>query len=85
MERLADQTHPIDLLVTDVIMPGMNGRAFAARLRETRPDLPVIFMSGFTGELANRETLDGDPLLVKPFSPASLVSRVRAVLNRSGS
>ena len=81
--HLANKAEPLDLLVTDVMMPGMNGRDLASRLRESRPDLPVIFMSGYAGEVSDRHTLDGDPLLGKPFSPASLVSRVRAVLDRS--
>jgi two-component system cell cycle sensor histidine kinase/response regulator CckA len=71
----------LDMLLTDVVMPGTSGPALADRLRQSRPDLPVLFMSGFPGK-ADRVRADfhGASLLQKPFTPAELVARVRAVL-----
>jgi two-component system cell cycle sensor histidine kinase/response regulator CckA len=71
-----------DLLLTDVVMPQMSGRELAERLRETRPDLPVLFMSGYSqGVLGPRRALnEGVALLEKPFSEAALLTKLRLVL-----
>ena len=68
----------IDVLVTDVMMPGMNGRAFADKLLETRPDLHVLFMSGYTGDSVNRNGLmdDTHAFLQKPFTGDQLVAAI---------
>ena len=73
----------IDLLVTDLVLPAMSGRQLAARLRETRPDLPVVYMSGHTddvvlrsGDLEKRATF-----LQKPFTTEALVRAVREMLD----
>jgi PAS domain S-box-containing protein len=81
--------HPelkIDLLLTDVVMPEMNGRELADVLIGARPDMRVLFMSGYTGEnVSNRDVLpDGPQLLEKPFPPDRLVAAVRATLAESG-
>ena len=76
--RVADDT-PIDLLLTDVVMPEASGPDLARRIRVKHPHLPVIFMSGFTGHSAIADT-DGAPFLQKPFTPDGLVQTVRAVL-----
>ena len=76
----------IDLLVCDVVMPGMNGRDVAAEVRALLPELPVLFITGYT-ELrdSDAETLDpGKNLLMKPFTPAQLVRRVQRVLAHLG-
>jgi two-component system, cell cycle sensor histidine kinase and response regulator CckA len=74
----------IDLLVTDLVMPGMSGYEVAERLRQLRPDLPVLFMSGFTEAEAELDGVrDGDqPVLKKPFAPADLAAMVRETLDR---
>jgi PAS domain S-box-containing protein len=76
--------HPdaIDLLLTDVVMPEMNGRDLAARLKEIRPGLKVIFVSGYSPDLiSNYGVLNsGSLLLQKPFTPEALASKVRSVI-----
>lgn len=73
----------IDLLVTDVIMPGMTGPELADRLLERRPDLPVVYMSGYTRDsVIRRGVKDGDMrFLQKPFGATELVARIRDVLD----
>ncbi len=82
--RIADERpEPIHLLLTDVIMPGMNGRELADRLTSMRPELKVLFISGYSDEeLAGYGPLpEGAAFLQKPFSLATLLDRTRAVLN----
>ena len=73
----------IDLLLTDLIMPGMSGRVLAERLTADRPGLRVLFMTGYTDDVAVRHGLqDGTfSVLQKPFTQASLGSTVRAALD----
>ena len=79
---LADTNVHIDLLVTDVVMPELGGRELATTLREVRPGLPVLFMSGYTDdELLRRGILEpGVRLLRKPFNKIDLARVVRALL-----
>jgi signal transduction histidine kinase len=74
---------PIDVMVTDVVMPGMGGRELADRVAERFPDLKVLFMTGFTDdEFLRRGILDqGRDIMVKPFSPKDLLRRLREILN----
>ncbi len=78
------ETHigQIDLLVTDVIMPGMNGRELAERLGAAHPGLAVLFASGYTDNvLADQGALiPGMALLDKPFTPAALTAKVAMML-----
>lgn len=70
----------IDLLVTDVDMPGMSGSELADTLRTRHPQLPVLFMSGFAPELLDRGVTDTDvDFLPKPFGPKLLLERVSAL------
>lgn len=72
----------IDLLVTDVVMPGMSGRALAQALLRERPALRVLYMSGYVGEALDRQGLGSDEwLLQKPFTGRDLVRRVRQVFD----
>jgi two-component system cell cycle sensor histidine kinase/response regulator CckA len=75
---------PIDLLVTDVIMPGMNGSELAAALKKQRPFMPVIFMSGYTdsGITGSGMLDDESEYIQKPISRVQLAARIREVLDK---
>jgi two-component system, cell cycle sensor histidine kinase and response regulator CckA len=68
------QHQPIDLVVTDMTMPGMDGRQLSEHLRKSLPDLPIIFMSGYM----HPGRTPSAPWLAKPFTGEQLVSTVRA-------
>jgi CheY-like chemotaxis protein len=73
---------PIDLLVTDVLMPGIGGRELAERAALLRPGLKILFMSGHTDDaVLNLGILHGLPFLQKPFTMVQLVKKVREVLD----
>ncbi|HXG08263.1 MAG TPA: PAS domain S-box protein [Gemmataceae bacterium] len=74
---------PIDLLLTDIIMPTLSGVALAQRLGEARPDLKVLYMSGYTDSALTRHGLQqGETnLLLKPFAPEALAQAVRNALD----
>jgi CheY-like chemotaxis protein len=75
---------PIHLLITDVIMPAMSGRSLAARVTELRPDMQVLYMSGYTDNaIVHHGVLDeGTNFIQKPFSTDVFAIRVREVLNQ---
>jgi two-component system, cell cycle sensor histidine kinase and response regulator CckA len=75
---------PIHLLLTDVIMPAMNGRELYRQVRELRPDLKVLFMSGYTGDvIAPHGVLEeGTDFIGKPFTVKGLARKIRDVLDR---
>jgi two-component system, cell cycle sensor histidine kinase and response regulator CckA len=79
IDRLGDE---IDLLLSDVVMPGMSGPDLYDRARRTRPDLRAVFMSGYTALSMGRPIPDGITLLEKPFSAARLDQVVRETLSR---
>ena len=74
---------PIELLLTDVIMPGMNGRELARTLAETRPKMKVLYMSGYTDAAISQQGIlaPGTAFLSKPFTPDVLARKVREVLD----
>jgi two-component system cell cycle sensor histidine kinase/response regulator CckA len=82
--RVAEE-HPdkIELMLTDVIMPGMSGREVAETLQSARPKMKVLYVSGYTDNIiAERGMLaPGMAFLQKPFSPSNLVAKVREVLD----
>jgi PAS domain S-box-containing protein len=79
----AGHAGPIHLLLTDVVMPEMNGRALADRLTAARPALKRLYMSGYAGEaLGERGAVEAEaPFLAKPFAAEDLARAVRAVLD----
>jgi PAS domain S-box-containing protein len=80
------EQHPgtIDLVISDVVMPEMGGRELGQSLAAIEPGLPVLFMSGYTGEdVVQRGLLEPEaPFQQKPFTPASLATKVRAMLDQ---
>lgn len=85
LERCAAHDGPIQLLVTDMMMPGMNGHDLAERIVRLRPDTPVLFVSGHPEAEVGDNTLIGRKvsLLRKPFSSDELVERVIEVVRSS--
>jgi YesN/AraC family two-component response regulator len=67
-------------MLTDIIMPGMNGRALAANLAAIRPEMKVIFISGYTGFTHPGLADSGVTFLAKPFTRDSLLRKLREVL-----
>ncbi len=79
----ANHDRKIDLLITDVVMPDMNGRDLSKTLTQTQPNLRTLFMSGYTADLiAHRGVLDSDVHFIhKPFSKKTLAVKVREALD----
>ena len=81
------ETHAaeIDLVLTDIVMPGMSGVELAARLRRMRPETPIVFMSGYSGEVLTRTgpLPEGMSFLPKPLRPEVLAAKLREALDRS--
>jgi DNA-binding NtrC family response regulator len=75
--------HSIDLLLSDVVMPEMNGRVLAQQMTAIRPKMRVLYMSGYTGNFLSRdERFDAEAILVqKPFTRSTLLRKVREALN----
>jgi len=76
----------IDLLVLDVVMPRQSGRELHRQIQTLKPDIPVIFCSGYDSETAHVRFADASdhPFLQKPFDPDALLAAVRRVLDREG-
>ena len=83
MRRSQEQVGPIHLLITDVVMPQMNGRQLAERLTSARPGMKCLYMSGYTADIiAHRGVLEeGVRFIAKPFSLSVLAVKVREVLD----
>jgi len=86
LQLLADSSEPVDLLLTDVVLPGMSGPKLAETLADERGRLAVLFMSGYPQDM-----LGGKPelpahvaFIAKPFKPRDLATRVREVLDARG-
>ncbi|HEU0221623.1 MAG TPA: ATP-binding protein [Paracoccaceae bacterium] len=82
LEITADPSQRIDLLVSDVVMPGIDGPTWVREAREQRPDVKVIFVSGYAEDVFKEEggTIDDAAFLPKPFSLNDLTQRVKEVL-----
>ena len=81
LERLEGN---VSAVLSDVVMPGMGGRELAEALRKRWPDVPILFMSGYTNEeIIHRGLLGPDePFLQKPFPPAALAAALASLLER---
>ena len=85
MEILADRDHRVDLLISDVVMPGMSGPAFATEARKLRPGLRLIFVSGYAEEDFRESLTESDFLfLAKPFTLNQLTTKVKEALGDAG-
>jgi PAS domain S-box-containing protein len=82
---LVEDTKRVDLLLTDVIMPGLNGRELGRRAQALRPGLPVLYMTGYSrNAVVHHGRLDeGVDLIQKPISQAQLATRIRQILDRT--
>ncbi len=75
----------VDLLVTDVGLPGLNGRQMVDAVRLSRPNLPVLFMTGYAESAAAEGFLADDmAMITKPFTTEALLAKVRSIIDRSG-
>ncbi len=83
MDFVKDFNDPIDLLITDIVMPGMNGRDLAGQMQEKIPGLKVLYMSGYTANvIAHHGILDKDlNFIQKPFSHDEIASKIREILD----
>jgi CheY-like chemotaxis protein len=84
LELAREHVGPIDVLITDMVMPRMHGNELAQKLTAERPGMPVIYMSGYPGDVF-RATASPDTeasFLQKPFAPIVLIAKVREVLDR---
>ncbi len=86
LQKLSSMSGALDLLITDVVMPGMDGKELGLRVKERFPDAEVLFISGYTEDaiVHNGVLEEGVELLQKPFDGTTLLQRVRAILDRPG-
>ncbi|MDR3720436.1 MAG: response regulator, partial [Candidatus Acidoferrales bacterium] len=82
LELAAMHAGPIHLLMTDMVMPGIGGRELAERVLSVRPDIKILYMSGYTDQaIVHLGILGTDtPLLQKPFTLATLTTKLREIL-----
>ena len=83
LARSTGHSGQIHLLITDVIMPGMSGSQLARRLSAARPDMRILYISGYPEDaIAHHGVLDAEKsFLQKPFSPTTLLDKVREILD----
>jgi CheY-like chemotaxis protein len=76
------ELEPVDLIITDIVMPEMNGPELAQKIRETQPDARILFTSGYTEDAVVRQSFlaPGESFIEKPFTPALLAQKARDIL-----
>jgi CheY-like chemotaxis protein len=86
LDLISRYPHPLHLILTDVVMPGMNGRELADRLALLRPDLKILYMSANPRDILAQGNEPGSSpaYLQKPFTVEALLMRVRSLLDQSG-
>jgi two-component system cell cycle sensor histidine kinase/response regulator CckA len=85
LAALEQHAGPIHLVLTDIKMPGMNGRELGRRVEAQWPGKPILYMSGFASEVFQGGLLEsGAPFLAKPFTQEDLAAKVRALLAAAG-
>ncbi|MFO0774995.1 MAG: ATP-binding protein [Nitrospiraceae bacterium] len=82
MEQVAQYQGPIHLVISDVVMPRLNGRQLMEQMRSLRPEAQFLFMSGYMNDKVGRHGLDA-PFIQKPFLPTDLLQAVRKVLQQT--
>jgi DNA-binding response OmpR family regulator len=83
LAAIEEHNGPIHLVLTDIKMPGMNGRELGRIIEKRWPGKPILYMSGFASEVFRDGLLEpGAPFLAKPFTQDDLTGRVRAMLER---
>lgn len=84
LRLMAQSDLQVDIVVSDVVMPGMSGRQLAEHVRASRPDIRLLFMSGYTDDAIVRHGIvkANEAFLQKPFSPSALARKVREVLDK---
>jgi CheY-like chemotaxis protein len=82
LSRLQEHEGPLDLLITDIVMPGMRGWEVTERISAIRPSVKVLYISGYADDLVHGRKADlaGAAFLQKPFTPDALIKKVREVL-----
>jgi two-component system cell cycle sensor histidine kinase/response regulator CckA len=85
LQILKQQRGPIDLMLTDLVMPGLNGRELASRLTSRYPEMKVLFMSGYVDNGVMDKNMAGPGLVYiqKPFEAHALARKVRELLDSS--
>jgi two-component system, cell cycle sensor histidine kinase and response regulator CckA len=85
LELLDSLEEPVDLVLCDIVMPGMSGPALGAAIAEAAPKLPIVYMSGYPTQDVTRRRLvpEGAAFIQKPFRPEDLAAKVRAALDGS--
>jgi CheY-like chemotaxis protein len=80
--EILQSSQKVDLLVTDVGLPGLNGRQLADGARVVRPDLKVLFLTGYAEKASGQSFLErGMQIMTKPFKDAALIAKIREMID----
>ena len=82
LKLISSHSGPLDLLVTDLLMPGMNGAELARKVTDRLPGIAILYISGYAEEMRQAGEIDESCFLQKPFAPQALLRKVRDMLDR---
>jgi two-component system, cell cycle sensor histidine kinase and response regulator CckA len=82
LKLIASQTEPLDMVITDLAMPGMNGTELARKVKDRLPGIVILYISGYAEELRQSGEIDEKRFLQKPFLPQTLARKVREMLDQ---